>query len=298
MQDKIVLITGGTGGIGKQTALALAKVGAQVIVTGRNKVSGEAAVAEIKQASGNPKVALLLADLTRQSAIRALAEEFKASQTRLDVLINNAGLAAESRQLTADGIESNFAVNVTAPFLLTSLLLNSLQASPSARVISVTGGDVPRTLDLDNLQSERSFVGLTAYSQSKLAMMVVMVEFAQRLRGSPVTCNICYPGQASTSMTRSVTRDMLPGGMRFMFPLFRLMTRPDGGKSAAKASQSSVFLASSAAVAGVTGRYYDRNCKEAGLPPPVLDTAIREHVWQLVEQLTTVSQVSPTPRKA
>ena len=170
-------------------------------MTGRNKVSGEAAVAEIKQASGNPKVALLLADLTRQSAIRALVEEFKASQTRLDVLINNAGLAAESRQLTADGIESNFAVNVTAPFLLTSLLLNSLQASPSA-VISVTGGDVPRALDLDNLQSERSFVWLTAYSQSKLAMMVVMVEFAQRLRGSPVTCNICYPGQASTSMTR------------------------------------------------------------------------------------------------
>jgi len=290
MQDKIVLITGGTGGIGKQVALTLAKMGAQVIVTGRNKVSGEAAVAEIKQASGNPNVELLLADLTKQSALRALVAEFKARQTRLDVLINNAGLAAEGRQVTEDGLESNFAVNVIAPFLLTKLLLDVLQAGPSARIINVTGGDVPRTLDLDNLQGERSFVGLTAYSQSKLAMMAVMYEFAQRLRGSTVTCNICYPGQASTNMTRSVTRDMLPRGMRFMFPLFKLLVRPDGGKSAAKASQSSVYLASSPAVEGATGRYYDRNCKEAALPPPVLDAAIRARLWQLVEQLTTFSE--------
>ncbi|MFZ4851356.1 MAG: SDR family NAD(P)-dependent oxidoreductase [Caldilinea sp.] len=105
MQDKIVLITGGTGGIGKQVALTLAKMGAQVIVTGRNKVSGEAAVAEIKQASGNPNVELLLADLTKQSALRALVAEFKARQTRLDVLINNAGLAAEGRQVTEDGLD-------------------------------------------------------------------------------------------------------------------------------------------------------------------------------------------------
>lgn len=286
MQNKIVLITGATSGIGKQTALALAKMGAQVVITGRGKQSGEQAVAEIKSASGNPNVDLLLADLSAQKNIHSLAGQFKARHERLDVLINNAGLAASKKELTADGIESNFAVNVVAPFLLTHLLIDSLKASPSPRVITLMGGDVPAKPEMDNLQAERSFDGLNSYSQSKLAMMVLMHEFAQRTNG--VTINVCYPGQASTNMTRSVTPEMLPGFMRFAFPLFKWMTRPDGDKSAAKAARSSVYLASSAEVDGVTGKYFDPNSKMVDLPAPVLNQATRQQLWTIAEQISHI----------
>jgi NAD(P)-dependent dehydrogenase (short-subunit alcohol dehydrogenase family) len=289
LKDKLVVITGGTGGIGKQTAVTLAKMGARIIVTGRSQPSGEAAIAEIKQASGNSQIELLLADVSKQTHIHALVKQFKTKYERLDVLINNAGLAASTRQLTEDGIESNFAVNVVAPFLLTHLLMDSLKASPSARVINLMGGDVPAKLELDNLQAEHSFDGLKSYSQSKLAMMVVMYEFAQRIQGAKITMNTCYPGQASTNMTRSVTPEMFPGMMRWIFPLFKWVTRPDGGKSAAKASQSSVYLASSVEVEGVTGKYYNPKCQATSFSPVALDSETRQRLWEIVERLANIN---------
>ena len=284
MKDKTVLITGATSGIGFQTALALAKMGAQVIITGRSQKTAEEAVANIKSASGNSRVDYLLADLSARKNIRTLAEQFKARYERLDVLINNAGLAASQKELTEDGLESDFAMNVVSPFLLTNLLMDSLKKSSSPRVVTLMGGDVPAKLDMDNLQSEKSFDGLNTYSQTKLAMMALMYEFAQREKG--VTINVCYPGQASTNMTRGVTPDMLPRAMRWMFPIFKLAVREDGGKSAAKAARSSVYLASSPEVDGVTGKYFDTNCKEAAWSPAVMDEANRETLWKIVEQLT------------
>lgn len=286
MKNKIVLITGATGGIGKQTALSLAKMGARVIITGRSKQSGEAAVAEIKQISGNSQVDLLIGDLSAQADVRSLAEQFNAKYDRLDVLINNAGNVASARILTVDGIESNFAVNVVAPFLLTYLLMDSLKASPSARIITLMGGDVPSKLDVGNLQSERSFDGLNSYSQSKLAMMALMYEFSRRVQGANVTINVCYPGQASTNMTRSVTPEMLPAAMRFIFPIFKLMTRPDGGKSAEKASRSSVYLASSPEVEDVSGKYFDTKSKMAEWPLAVLDQSTRQKIWEVAKQIS------------
>lgn len=280
MQNKIILITGATSGIGYQTALALAKMGAQVIVTGRNQKTAAEAVDTLKSTSGNTGVDFLLADLTQQADIRQLAANFTQKYPRLDVLINNAGLAAAERKLTTEGIESNFAVNVVAPFLLTHLLLDSLKSVPSPRVVTLMGGNVPAQLDLDNLQAERSFDGLNSYSQAKLAMMAMMYEFAQREKG--VTLNVCYPGQASTNMTRGVTPEMLPGIMRFIFPLFKLWVRPDGGKSAAKAARSSIYLAASPDVAGVTGKYFDTNSKMVAWPPAILDTPTREKLWKMV----------------
>ncbi len=284
MQNKTVLITGGTGGIGKQTALALARLGAQVIVTGRSQASGEAAVSELKQRSGSQQIELLLADLSTQAGVRSIADQFKQKYGCLDVLVNNAGLAEAQRRLTEDGVESDFAVNVIAPFLLTQLLMDCLKSSPSARVISVTGGFHPAKIELDNLQGERSFMGLTSYSHSKLVMMAVMYEFAQRTQGSNVTINVCYPGQASTNMTWSVTPEMSPFILRLMWPLFRLMIRPDGGQSAAKASRSSVYLASSPEVESVNGTYFDTKSKIAAWPKAVLDPAVRHKLWMIVEQ--------------
>ena len=164
MQDKIVLITGATSGIGYQSALALAGMGAQVIVTGRRRQNAEEAVARLKSTSGNARVDFLLADLSKQADIHALAESFKAKYPRLNVLINNAGLATSARQITTDGVEAMFAVNVVAPFMLTTLLVDLLKASPSGRVVTLMGGDVPGKLDTDNLQAERSFDGLSSYS--------------------------------------------------------------------------------------------------------------------------------------
>jgi len=284
MTQKIILITGATSGIGFQTALALAKMDAQIIVTGRNKASAEESVTKIKNASGNANVDFLLANLSAQKNICALADQFKARYERLDVLINNAGLAASQRELTEDGLESNFAMNVITPFLLTNLLMDSLKKSPSPRVVTLTGGDVPAKLDMDNLQSEKSFDGLNTYSQTKLAMMALMYEFAQREKN--VMINVCYPGQASTAMTRSVTPAMLPRAMRWMFPVFKLMVRDDGGKSAAKASRSSVYLASSPEVESVTGKYFDTNCKEAAWSPAVMNEDLRKKIWQVAIQVS------------
>lgn len=285
IQDQRILITGGTGGIGFQTALSLAKAGAHIIVTGRNAASGAAAVAELRQTSGNPQVDLLLGDLASLAGVRALAAQLTQRSNQLDVLINNAGLAAPERRLTEDGIESNFAMNVVAPFLLTRLLLPQLQASPAARVVNLTGGSHPPRIEPDNLQAERSFVGLNSYSHAKLVMMAVAYEFAQRTQGTGITINVCYPGQASTSMTRQVTPSMLPGPLRLFWPIFRWATRPDNGASAKQASRSSVYLAISPEVEGLSSLYVDSRCRKASWPAAVLDDSLRHRLWEYLEGL-------------
>ena len=286
MQNKTILITGGTGGIGKQTALALAKLGAHIIVTGRNQANGQTTVNELKQLSDNPNIDLVLTDLSLQADVRNLAQQVKQKFNRLDILINNAGTAEPQRRLTVDRIETDFAVNVLTPFLLTHLLMDCLQASSAARVITLSGGEHPSKIDLDNLQGERSFIGLSTYSHSKLVMMAVMYEFAQRVRDTSVTINVCYPGQASTTMTQSVTPEMIPGVLRLIYPIFKLATRADNGESAAKASRASIYLASSPDVQGMNGKYLNPQCKQVDWPKPVLDDSVRQQLWSMAEQLT------------
>jgi NAD(P)-dependent dehydrogenase (short-subunit alcohol dehydrogenase family) len=217
--------------------------------------------------------------------VRALATQFTQRYQHLDVLINNAGLAAPERHLTEDGIESNFAVNVVAPWLLSRLLLLALQASAAARIVTLTGGSHPARIELDNLQAERTFAGLNTYSHAKLLMMAVMYEFAERVRGTSVTINVCYPGQASTTMTQQVTPAMLSGALRLFWPLFKWATRPDNGASAQRASRSSVYLALSPDVAGMSAIYVDARCKTASWPPAVRDVTVRRHLWAYLEGL-------------
>ena len=295
MQQKTVLITGGTGGIGKQTALALAKMGATVLVSGRDQASGQAAVSQIIQDSGNQKIHLLLADLSVQRGVRSLADQVKQQFGQLDVLINNAGLAAPERRLTEDGIEADFAVNVIAPFLLTHLLIENIKMSSAARVVNVTGGDHPAAIDLDNIQAERSFIGLSTYSHAKVMMIAVMYEFSQRMVGTQICINVCYPGQASTNMTQQVTPKMLPPAARVIWPLFKLMTRPDDGRSAAKAAQSSIFLASNSTVEGVTGRYYNTKSAVVPWPAAALDQPIRQNLYTMVEQFAGITTAATLP---
>jgi len=178
-------------------------------------------------------------------------------------------------------------VNVLAPLLLTRLLMDRLEASSSARVVCLAGGRPDRArIDLDNLQAERVFKGLETYADSKLAMMAVMYECATRVEGTNVSINVCYPGQASTRMTQSVTPRMVPGALRFAWPLAKLVfLRPDGGRSAAKASRSSVHLASSPDVEGVNATYFNPACEAVPWPAAVLDEGTRRRLWDAVEQL-------------
>jgi NAD(P)-dependent dehydrogenase (short-subunit alcohol dehydrogenase family) len=287
MKNKIVLITGATGGIGKQTAITLAKMGATVVITGRNMESGEKAVAAIKKLSGNPNIELLLADVSTKGGIIGLVSQFKQKFDKLDVVINNAGSAASERKLSTDGIEMNFAINVLAPWFLATQLMDYLRKSPSGRIITLMGGDVPKKLDQENLQALKSFDGINYYSQSKLTMMALMFEYAQQIKETGVTVNICYPGQASTSMTQSVTAGMLPFLMRPLFPLFKFLVKPDGGKSAEKASRSSVFLATSKDVEGKTGLYVDKHVKIKEMPQAAANEENRKQVWNYVNQLLT-----------
>lgn len=283
MQGKTVLITGGTGGIGKETAIGLAKLGARVVVTGRDKARGEEGVAHIKRESGNNQVDLLLADLSSQAEITLLAETVMANYQRMDVLINNVGGLYPTRWETVDGIEATLAVNVLTPFLLTQLLLPILKASSPARVINVTGGFLTVKVNLENLQAQNRFLGLETYSKAKVLMMAVSYELAARLQGTGVNLNVAYPGAASTAMTEAMTPEMVPWFLRLIWPVFGLMM---GNAKPAKAARSSIYLASSPEVEVVNGKYYDTNSKLTKWPKTALDESIRRYIWDLSEKLT------------
>lgn len=285
MSKKIVLITGATGGIGKQTAIALAEMNYSVVITGRNETSAQNCVREIISLTQNNEVGYLLGDVSTHKGIMSLVNQFKSKYTNLDVLINNAGSAAATYTKTEDGFEINFAVNVIAPYLLAKLLSNELINSENPRLITLTGGDLPSKIDLTNLQCEKKFDGLNSYSQSKMAMMSLMYEYAQQMKNTKLTVNVCYPGQASTNMTQSVTADMLPFGIRLLFPLFKLFVKPDGGISAKKASRSSVFLATSDEIKNTSGIYINKHVKQVNFPEVATDIKNRKFIWDYVNNL-------------
>lgn len=200
MTGKVVLITGGTGGIGKATAIGLATLGARVGITGRDLVRADQAAVDIRAASGNPAVDAFAADLTSQAEVRRLAVTVLDAYPRLDVLINNVGGFWAHRHLTADGLERTFALNHLAPLLLTNLLLDRLKASAPARVVTVSSGAQSMgRIDFDDLLSARNYSGQRAYNQSKLANIMFSNELARRLEGTGVTANSLHPGVVRTN---------------------------------------------------------------------------------------------------
>jgi len=279
------VVTGGTSGIGRVTAEALARMGAEVVIVGRDPTRLGGAVDAVRAATGNRTVAGALADLASQSAIHRLADELRARRGRVDVLVNNAGALFHERSLTADGIERTFALDHLAYFLLTTLLLDALHAAAAeggeARVVNVAS-EAHRSIPFepDNLQGERRYAPFRAYATAKLANVLFTYELARRLAGSDVVANALHPGFVRTGFGRGGW-----GRIGFVFTVLRpFMIGPERGAA------TSVHLASSPAVAGVTGKYLVK-CQEARSSPASYDADAARALWQISERLAP-----PTPR--
>jgi retinol dehydrogenase-14 len=284
MTGKTVLITGGTGGIGRAAAIGLSSMGARVGITGRDRTRAEAAAAAITRESGNPKVDVFVADMSSQAEVRRLASEVLAAYPRLDVLLNNVGGFWAHRHVTADGLEHTFAVNHLAPFLLTSLLLGRLIASAPARVVTVSSGAQSMgKIDFDDLMGERKYSGQAAYNQSKLANVMFTYELARRLEGTGVTATALQPGVTSTAFGSE-------DAARGWGPLIAVM-RPFM-KSPARGAETAVYLASSPEAEGVNGRYFaDRKVKESHKSS--YDTATTARLWQVSADLVGLPADTP-----
>jgi NAD(P)-dependent dehydrogenase (short-subunit alcohol dehydrogenase family) len=276
MEGKVVLITGGTSGIGKAAATALAAAGAEVVVAGRNKERGEAAVGEIRRGSGSEKVSLMLEDLAVQAEVRELAGEFKARYARLDVLVNNAGLIQSRRTETPEGIELTLAVNHLAPFLLTNLLLEVLKRSAPSRIITVSSEARRHAeIDFDDLQSRR-YRAFPVYGMTKLANILFTYELAERLRGIGVVANCLHPGGVNTNFG-NYNRSL---GILLFRAFQPFMRTPEQG------ADTIVYLASSPEAGRMSGKYLmDR--KEVS-PAQPRDEALQQRLWEVSEELTNL----------
>jgi NAD(P)-dependent dehydrogenase (short-subunit alcohol dehydrogenase family) len=276
MGGQTVLVTGGTSGIGKATAVAMAAMGADVVITGRDPERGGLAVEEIRAESTGGSVELILADLAVRAEVRRLAEEFRERHDRLDVLINNAGLVQSERTETPDGIETTLAVNHLASFLLTNLLLDLLKKSAPSRIVTVSS-EAQRwgNMDFEDLQSRRDYKGMPVYGMTKLANIMFTYELAERLKGTGVTSTCVHPGAVNTRFGANNR-----GPMTLLFRLSKpFMRTPQQG------ADTLIYLASSWEVEGISGKYYsDRKWIE---PQGVaLDPEARRKLWEASEELT------------
>jgi NAD(P)-dependent dehydrogenase (short-subunit alcohol dehydrogenase family) len=279
MAGKVCMITGANAGIGKATALGLANTGATVVIVCRSQERGEAALAEIREQSSNDHISLVVADLASQGEIRRLAEDFKGHYSALHVLINNAGIIPRKREVTVDGFETQLAVNHLATFLLTNLLLDILKASAPARIVTVAS-DMHRgaTINFDDLQSEGSYGPLRVYSRTKLANVLFTYELARRLEGTKVTANCLHPGVVATNL--------LADGMGMPRAL-RSTTRLIGAKPE-KGAKTSIYLAVSPEVEGVSGKYFVRQ-KAVESSRSSYDESLARRLWRVSAELTGLS---------
>jgi retinol dehydrogenase-14 len=280
MAGKTVLVTGGTGGIGRATAEGLARLGARVGVTGRGITRTQAAAAEIAKVTANPAIDAFAADLSAQAEVRRLAREVLDACPRLDVLVNNVGGFWATRHLTADGLEHTFALNHLSPFLLTNLLLERLTACAPARVVTVSSGaQALGKIDFDDLQGERAYSGQRAYNQSKLANVMFTYELARRLKGSGVTATVLHPGVVRTGFGAEDPSRIF----KLLVPIWRpFMKTPQQGAA------TSIELASSPMVEGVTGTYF-ANGRPQRSNKASYDGAATARLWEVSAGLVGIT---------
>jgi NAD(P)-dependent dehydrogenase (short-subunit alcohol dehydrogenase family) len=266
LSDKVCLVTGATSGIGRATALGLARLGATMALVGRDQTRGEATAAAITRATGNDRVSLHLADLAVQADLRRLAGDLVQRHGRLHVLIHSAACFTRARAVGADGIEVMFATNHLAPFLLTNLVLEPLRAAAPSGVFVVAAPATTR-LDFDDLQGERRFRALSAFGRTKLANLLFTFALARRLAGTGVAVNAYHPGIVRTDLMREA-----PPPMRWLTgPLNPFARTPE------QAATGLVRLAASNAH-GVSGRLFHDE-KPISVSAYARDERVQERLW-------------------
>ncbi|HYB56704.1 MAG TPA: SDR family oxidoreductase [Alphaproteobacteria bacterium] len=284
MSERICVVTGASSGIGKATALELARRGATVILICRNRQKGDDVAREIRAQVGRHATDLMIADLSVQQQVRAVAAEFNSKYEKLHVLVNNAGATFPKRRESSDGIEMTLAVNHLAPFLLTNLLLDKLKATGGSRIVNVNSDAHEKgKIDFNDMQMRRRYphgVGMHAYANAKLANLLTVYELARRLRDSHVTVNALHPGYVATNI---VTLDDATGPVRLLKPFWgiamQFILTPEKGAT------TSVYLACSPEVARLSARYFEK-CVAVPSSPASRDRDMQRRMWQLSEQLT------------
>ena len=275
-QEKIMIVTGSTGGIGLTTACELAATGARVVLVGRSEARLADAVALITQQTPDAQLDTIQADLSSQAEVCAVADTIKQRYDHIVVLINNAGAYYTTHQLCVDGIEMTWALNHMAPFLLTTQLLDLLRASAPARIITVaSAAHQGATIDFDDLEGKKRFSGWKAYGQSKLANIMFTYELANRLLESDVTANCLHPGFVATGFAQN--------NAGWFAKFFAVMQRymaitPEQG------AETSIFLARSDSVVTTTGRYFDK-CKPVPSSKVSYDVTTQRRLWQLSQNM-------------
>lgn len=280
MDGKVILVTGANSGIGKETALELARLGAAVVIVGRNKEKTRVTASNVRLKSGSAIVECLLADLSSMAEVRQLASEFKQRYHRLDVLVNNAGAIFARRYITVDGYEMTFALNHLANFLLSNLLLDMLKASAPARIVNVSSrAHRMAELDFNDLQTAHyGYGGYKAYGRSKLANIMFTYELARRLEGTGVTANALHPGGVNSGFGKNNG-----GVMRLAMKMIsRFQLTPEQG------AQTSIFLASSSAVEGVSGKYFV-DCAAVSSSPSSYDEASQQRLWEVSAEMAGIN---------
>jgi NAD(P)-dependent dehydrogenase (short-subunit alcohol dehydrogenase family) len=276
MRGKTVVITGATSGIGEVAACALAQQGARIVLIARDRARGEHTLKSIEAVAPDLHHVAHYANLSRLAEMKRVAEAIAGSETRIDVLINNAGALFGTRQVTGDALEMTFATNHIAYFVVTNLLLARLQATPGARIVS-TASDAHRRakLDFGDLQLEKGYSGFGMYGRSKLMNILFTRELARRLAGSGVTANCLHPGFVATRFADAsggLISLVVKGAKKFA------LTPAEGAKTL-------IYLASSPEVDGVTGKYFEK-CKEATPTAEAQNDADARRLWEISLQLT------------
>lgn len=278
MNGKTVVITGGNAGIGKATAIALAKKGAEVLITSRSEAKAKAAVEEIRSASKNEKIDFVLINLIDQKSVRKAAEEINTKCPKIDVLINNAGCYLSDLELSPQGIEGQFATNHIGHFLLTNLLLDNVKAAGNARIINLASiaHKSTRELNLDdiNYQNEE-YGGWKSYSRSKFCNILFTKELARRLEGTGITANAVHPGGVRTEIAQKDANWYTKLGWIVMKPFMITVE---------KGAETSIHLASSPKVEGETGGYWVRSKKEWSNRPSQ-NPELAKALWKKSEEL-------------
>jgi len=279
MEGRVCLVTGATHGIGLCTAEALARLGARVIVHGRDPARVAVVERLISERSGNFEVSGVVADFSSLDDVRRMAAELGSRLDRLDVLVNNAGGLSIERRTTREGFEWHFGVNHLAPFLLTNLLLDRLRAGERSRIVCVASNAHRRaTLDLDDLNFEHGYDGRAAYARSKLANILFAAELATRLEGTSIAVNSLHPGVVATNLF-----DALKPPLSCPAALLRpvLLSPREGAKT-------SVYVATSPDIEGVTGKYFDK-CRVSVPAPAAADRELARRLWEESARLCGIS---------